>query len=389
MSAWPRVRDILIGLAALAVAAVSARGAASARLGIVIAHDQTISYATGEMTVLPEPGIGALSVLDLDASGPVLREVAAVPISVIGPPTSVALHPTKPLAIVTRAMRPEKIEGRMQHVPDRRVSLVRLEGDDRGVIATLEVGLQPSSVSISPDGHYALVTNRSEGTLSVIEITGTSLKERERVRIAQPGDSLSHVEISPDGTLALATLNQANATLLLRLDRQGHPEVVDRIEAGAGPYAARFMPDGRGAVVANIGSHDVVHLAIEDARLRVLQVNAVGRIPEGIDISPDGSWMAVSCMEGANLTDKSHPLYGRPGRVHLFRFAGGHYEPAGILEVGGGPQAAVFSPDGQRLLVTNTGKRQLLLYRRQADESWSLELTSKVPGEPIAARRRG
>ena len=356
---------------------------------LVIANDQTISYATGAMSVVSNPGAGSVSLLALGTNPPVLRHLAPVPVSVIGPPTSIALHPTRSLAIVTRAMQAEVRGGKMQHVPGRQVSLVNLAEEGGGVITTVAVGLQPSSVSISPDGSYALVTNRSDGTLSVLGVTETSLQERERVTVAKPEDSLAHVEISPDGKLGLVTLNKANEVLLLSLDLQGHPTVIDRVSKGSGPYAARFLPDGRGAAIANVVSNEVVFLSIKPDGFQVIESVQVGWIPEGIDVSPDGEWIAVSCVEGGNQTDKTHPSYGRPGQVYLLRRNGHGYSQAGILEVGGGPQAAVFSPDGNFLLVANTGAGRLLLFRREAEGFVNTGQRWSVPGEPISIRRAG
>ena len=223
----------------------------------------------------------------------------------------------------------------------------------------------------------------------MLGVTETNLQERERVTVAKPEDSLADVEISPDGKLGLVTLNKANEVLLLSLNLQGHPTVIDRVSKGSGPYAARFLPDGRGAAIANVVSNEVVFLSIKPDGFQVTQSVQVGWIPEGIDVSPDGEWIAVSCVEGGNLTDKTHPHYGRPGQVYLLRRNGQGYSQAGVLEVGGGPQAAVFSPDGNFLLVANTGAGRLLLFRREPERFVNTGQRWTVPGEPISIRRAG
>jgi DNA-binding beta-propeller fold protein YncE len=377
----------IIALFGLALAGRT-EGAAPVDNRLIVASDQSISYATGMMTVLEKPGIGSLLIIDLGVCPARTRAIPAVPVSVIGPPTSVALHPNAPLALVTSAMRAERVDGKMQHVPDKRVSLVQLDGAHPGVIATVEVGQQPSSVSFLPHGRTALVTNRSEGTISVLAVDTTGVKESARVAVAGPEDSLAHIEVSPDGTLAIATLHRANEVLLLNLAADGQPTIVDRAKGGSGPYAARFLPDGRRAVVAYIGSDEIVFYALENGRFRQTGTVSVGRIPEGIDVSPDGEWIAVNCMEGANLDDRTHPSFGEPGRVHLLRRNGEGYASAGVLEIGGGPQAAVFSPDGKFLLVTKTGGAQVVLYRQKQNTFVATGEQWAVAGEPIAARRK-
>ena len=355
---------------------------------LVVANDQSISYTSGKMAVLDMPRKGSLTVVDIGSRPRLARSIQQVPTSVIGPPTSIALHPTRPQALVVSAMRAQKTDGTMQHVPDDRVSLVWLgAGSGRAIIETIAVGRQPSSVSILPDGCAALVTNRAEGTISVLDLAGDRLRETARVAIAGPADSLAHIEISADGKWAIATLSQADEVLLLNLAADGTPKVIDRATGGRGPYAARFLPQGS-VVVANIVSNELTFFATGEGKLRATGAIPMGRIPEGIDVSPDGEWIAVSCMEGANLDDRSHPSFGVPGRVHLLRRIGTEYQKVDQIDIGCGPQTAVFSCDSRYLLVTRTGESRIALYVRErggfvpTGEEWD------VDGEPIAATRR-
>lgn len=78
-------------------------------------------------------------------------------IAVGGEPTSVAVHPTQPAALVT--------------VPDAdstrrgRVLFIDLRPDTRGrVLFSQAVGLHPDSVAVSPNGRWAVIANEGEGT---------------------------------------------------------------------------------------------------------------------------------------------------------------------------------------------------------------------------------
>jgi hypothetical protein len=93
-----RHRLIAFALALLAVVAgVSSAGAQIAVSG----NDNKVLLVNGVVTVVQNPPADTVSVIDLKASPPrVIGEVPA-PVSVVGPPLSVAVTPDESLAIVT------------------------------------------------------------------------------------------------------------------------------------------------------------------------------------------------------------------------------------------------------------------------------------------------
>jgi DNA-binding beta-propeller fold protein YncE len=267
------------------------------------------------------------------------------------------------------------------------VTLIRTDGGAEPVLATLEVGRQPSGVSFGPEGSYALVANRGDGSVSVLAIDGDVLREKTRIGLGTADDSLAHIEVSPDGKWALATFNATDVILLLRLDAEGTPAVVQRLSAGRGPYGARFFPDGRGAVVAHIGSDELVSFDLKEDALVEAGRLAVGRIPEGIDISGDGTRVAVSCLEGFALFDPAHPRYGQPARVILLKHEGNALVKVDEIAVPGGPQFAIFTPDGGHLLVAETSFRRLRVFRCDEGKLIATDQVLPLPGEPVAAQR--
>jgi 6-phosphogluconolactonase (cycloisomerase 2 family) len=349
---------------------------------VVCANDQSVVYRENAMHFREEPGKGSLTVLDFSRFPPVPREIANVPVTVIGPPTCVAVIPGKGRAIVTSAMIVRTVDGAQKHVPDTQVALVDL--DSGRVLGHFTTGLQPTGVTISPGGKIAYIANRADGSISVMTIGEDSLREKARVAVAEPADSLSHIEVSPDGRYAVATLTEAGAILVLKLD-DGSMETVGRIRRGEKPYAARFLPGGRMIAVADIGTDQVTLYSFSDGVAEVVRDFPVGRIPEGIDISGDGEWIAVSCFDGANLTDATHPKFGEAARIYLLRKGGEGYQPAGTIEIEGAPQFAVFSPDGKYLTVSQTGLQRIELFRRNENGFAPTGEFFPLPGEPVAA----
>jgi len=373
---FPRLASLLLAGLPLATHAANR---------LVCINDQTVTYATNEMIFLDQQAPGSATIVDLSTFPPKALTVEKVPGSVIGPPTSVACVPGKPLALVTNAMRGDKFSGVWKHSPDQTLTLLDL--DKPGIVAQIKVGSQPTGVSLLPDGKTAYVANRAEGTISVIDVSDTGLKERTRVKVAEPTDSLAHVQVSPDGKLAVATLNEAHTILLLKISPDGSPKVIQRIDHGKKPYPARFLPDGSGFAVTDIGTDSVSFYRLSGDKAEFVSEIPVGRVPEGLDISPDGQWVSVNCMEGANLTDKSNPKYGLPAKAFLIHRDGDSYKLVKTLEVEGGPQFAFFSPDGQYLVVSNTRLKHLSFYKVADGAFTDTGYRLPVDGEPVAIAR--
>lgn len=360
---------------------------------VVIGNDQSVRYRENRMEFLESSSPGSLTIRDFGTFPPAVREVSAVPLSVIGPPTCVALIPGSSLALVAQAMATGKRDGAYIHVPRSTVTLVDLNGV---ALTSITTGLQPSGVSVRKDGRIALVANRGEGTISVlqIELSPASVKEIARTKVAEPAESVAHVEISPDGRYAVATLSgpTAPAVLVLALDDAGDPTVIQRLPGGVTPYSVRFLPDGNGFFLADVGADDVALFDFSEGSAKLRQKFPVGRIPEGVDISADGEWVAVSCFQGANLLDQTHPKYGQGAEVFMLRreapkegIAGAVYRLETKIPVRGAPQFAVFSADGRYLVVSATSYQALDIYRRENGKFIKAGSSLEVNGEPVAA----
>jgi len=361
-------------------------GCALAGGPMICLNDQTVTYASNAMVFRDDPAPGSATFLDLETFPPSARTLEGVPSSVIGPPTTVALVPGTNRAIAVSSMRSQKADGKWSHVPVKTISLLAFDqGAAPRVAGQIEAGLQPSGLSIAPNGKTALIPNRAEGTLSVLAVDSSSLRELQRIKVCEPADSMAHVEISPDGLHAVATLNEARAVLLLGL--AGTPKVLQRIEHGKKPYAARFLPDGKSFAVADIGLDAVTIYKLTGDQAEAIADVPVGRIPEGLDVSPDGKWIAASCMEGANLTDKDHPKFGQPAKVFLIGKEKDAFKVAKVLEVEGGPQFAVFSANGDYLVVSNTRLKQLAFYKTDGGKFTDTGYRLPVDGEPVAIAR--
>jgi hypothetical protein len=107
--------------------------------------------------------------------------------------------------------------------------------------------------------------------------------------------------------------------------------------------------------VANIGigGGDSDTVSVIDVRAsppRVVNTVSVGQTPEGIKISPDGRYVAVTVMNGTNKP-KSSPFYNEAGKLLILRREGTELVKVAEAPVGKWCQGIAWSSDGQKVLA--------------------------------------
>lgn len=362
---WPP----LAGLGLSALLLLAAPAGAGAQIA-VSANDNKVVLEQGRTRIVRDAPPDTLSVIDLSVQPPRLRAETAVPASVVGPPTSVAITPDERLALVTANQRPDPADpGKL--VPGSTMAVVDLAANPPRVVATLPTGLGPAGVSINRAGTLALVANRAEGTVGIYRIHGGEVTPAGKVEIGPVGSEVSHVAFTPDGRHALVTRYGDHSVNVLRIEADGRVTKTDReITTGVRPYGLAVTPDGQWAVVANIGrgTGDADTVSLIDLRrepFRIVDTISVGQTPEGIAAAPDSRHVAVTVMNGSNKPPGS-PFHG-PGLVRMLRIQDGKLSVVSEARVGTWSQGAAFSPDGRTLLVGNMVERDISVLRVAED----------------------
>lgn len=356
---------------------------------IIAANDQRFTLTDGLGQVKENPGEGSLTLLDFSAFPPKVSHIENVPCSVIGPPTCVAVTPDESLAIVASAMKVDPDDSTRQ-VFDNRVSLVDLRSDKPGVIQQIEVGEQPSGVSISACGGFALVSNRQAGTVSLLAIKDRRLSVIDTCKIAEPGDGISDVAIWPDGKNAVASITEKNVLAVLQITADKLMDTGQRIETGVGPYKVEVASQGNRVIAANVGGHDnriVVLDATDRNNLKVIDRIFVGITPEDVTLSLNGEYAAVNCLQHthAKPTDAHRQQHGQ---VVLMRRQGDSFRICDRIQVNRIPQASVFSPDGKYLLVSSFEEKNITVYQISEDDRLEpTDIVIDLPGQPAALSR--
>lgn len=352
-------------LAALSVLALCAGIAAANAQIAVTANDAKVRLVDGVVQVVENPPADTVAILDLSTRVPTVRATLRVPTSVVGPPQSVAIAPDQSIALVTAANRLDPANPRAQ-IPNDQVTVIDLRADPPAVLATLSTGRGAAGVSINPAGTMAIVANRAEGSVSVLSIAGTTVTVGRKIQLGEANSGPSLAVFTPDGRRALVTRDNDHKISVLEIDGANVTYGGRDINAGLRPYGIDVSSRGRAAVVANIGigQGDADTISVIDLSLappRVVETITVGQTPEGIKISPDGRFVAVSVMEGSNKPAAS-PFFAPNGQLVVYRLRGVSLEEVARAPIGRWSQGIAWSPDGGRILVQNMVERDIQVF---------------------------
>jgi DNA-binding beta-propeller fold protein YncE len=380
---------IASALAAAVLVGASSRVAQAAPY-MIVGNDEKLLWDDNGKPVLSPPGKD--SVLIVDLANPLDPKIVAnLPLknSVVGPPVNVDIDPTGSIALVADSVDVVKDGNALKTVPDDKIYVIDLKANPPKLAATITGGKQPSGLSISPSGNLALVANRADKSISVLSIKGTDVKLIDTVPM---GDEVSHVAFTPDGKRALATKFTAHKISLLDVDGDKVTYTKLDLPAGLYPYNVAVVPGGKialtsdnGGAGSSDGSVDTTSVVdLEASPPRVIDRVVVGDGPEGLAVSPKGDLAVSVILAGSN--NKPAYYYHRNGHVAVLHIDGKKVTKGKDIEVGGLPEAAVFTPDGQYLLVGNYLDQDFSILKVSGTDVTDTGKRFKVPGHPASAR---
>lgn len=387
-------------LAAVLVAGSTA--AAYAQLA-VSANDAKVKLVNGKTEVVANPPRDTISIIDLRASPPKVLAEIDVPNSVVGPPSNVAVSPREEIVLVAGAMQIDPSDP-TKTIPDDKLTVIDIAplkpgilkrlGISKGtppapkVIATLQAGKGAAGVAINKAGTLALVANRSEGTVSAFAIAGTKVTAAGKVTVGGDKSGPSAIAFTPDGKSALVTLDNDNKIVVLAIEGDKVELTKRVISAGLRPYGLDIAAKGEVAVVANIGvgGGDADTISVIDLKVdppRVVNTYTVGQTPEGIKMSPDGKYVAVTVMNGTNKPSDS-PFFNQSGTLQIWTRNGTQLSKSGELPIGKWCQGIAWSNNSRTLLVQCMVEEEITVVRYSGLTGRSLQKvgTIKTKGGP-------
>jgi DNA-binding beta-propeller fold protein YncE len=357
---------------------------------MIVGNDEKLLWDDDGKPVLSPAGKDSVLIVDL-ANPEAPKIVANLPLknSVIGPPVNLDIDPTGSIALVADSIDVTKEGESLKQGPDNKVYVIDLKANPPKLAATITVGKQPSGLSISPDGKIALVANRVDNSIGVLSINGTDVKVIDTIAM---GDIVSHAAFTPDGKRALVTKFAAHKVSILEI--AGDKVTYNKLDLPTGlwPYNVVVAPNSKLALTADNGgagssdgSVDTVSVVDLEAKPpRIIDRVVVGDGPEGLAVSPKGNLAVAVILRGSN--NKKAYFYHRNGSVSVLRIDGKKVTKVQDVEVGGLPEAAVFTPDGRYLLVGNYLDSDFSILKVSGTKLIDTQKRFKVPGHPASAR---
>ena len=131
---------------------------------------------------------------------------------------------------------------------------------------------------------------------------------------------------------------------------------------------------------------DVVTLVDVSKRpFRAAQQISVSATPEGVAISPDGRWIAVSSMAGSNLLT-TDPGRHKLGTVSLFAIQNGWATKVSVVPGGEAAQGVVFTQDSKTVLVQFDVERAIAVYAIRDGKLVDTGERIKLAAGPVSIR---
>ncbi|HZG51361.1 MAG TPA: cytochrome D1 domain-containing protein [Pyrinomonadaceae bacterium] len=219
------------------------------------------------------------------------------------------------------------------------------------VAAQITTGAGHHEIAFSPDDRFAFVTNKTDGTLSVVE-TARLVK----VKDLKTGASPSSLAFSPLGR-AVYVAHEGDGRITV-VDPVSHA-VTATIAAKPGMGAIRFAPDGRHGFVVN-PKENVVHI-FDASTNRMLHHVAIADSPDQVVFTKQFAYVRSLGNEHVSLINLSQVGKGAV-ESSVARFPGGQKAPA---LASSRSTADVITPSAEEnaVLVANPADKMIYYYQ--------------------------
>lgn len=356
---------------------------------VVSAQDGKFVRVEGRAT-FPQPAPpDSLVVIDMSSFPPVIKgTVEGLEHTVQGPPQAVAITPDGKLAIVAAPTRYDYVA--KKELFDTFIQIVDIEASPPRMIAKLDVGAHTNGLSINRDGTLLLAAGH-DGTVKVLAIEGKNVRLLDQVKVADK--RLSGISFTHDGKAAIVAQRDENGAAVLSVDGTSVKLTKERISTGVNPYAVDISSDGKWAIIGCTGTGgrivadaDVVTLVDVSTRpFRAAQQISVPSTPEGVAISPDGRWIAVSSMAGSSLTPED-PGRNKIGKLVLFEIKDGWATKVNEVPGAEAAQGVVFSQDSKQLLLQMDVERAIGVFAVRDGKLVDTGERLKLAAGPVSIR---
>jgi len=158
------------------------------------------------------------------------------------------------------------------------------------------------------------------------------------------------------------------------------------------PYNIVVTPDGKLALVnetggggssdGNVDTTSVIDLSVNPPR--IIDHVVVGDGPEGLAISPKGNLAVAAILRGSNM--KKAFFAEKTGSLSILLIDGKKVTKTQDIEIGGLPEAVLFTPDGKYILAGNFLTQDFSILRVDGTKVTDTGKRFKLPGHPASGR---
>ena len=223
-----------------------------------------------------------------------------------------------------------------------------------GKVAAAQIGTGAGhhEIAFSADDRFAFVSNKADGTLSVIEVARLA-----KIKDLKTGAQPASLAFSPAGR-ALYVAHEGDGTITV-VDAERH-EILARMETKAGLVALRFAPDGRHGFAVN-QKENAVHI-FDASTNRLLHTVTVGKSPDQVAFTKQFAYVRSLGQEQVSMINLGHLGKGSVSEASVARFAGGQKAPA-MAASRSTADVVVPSAEESAVLVANPADKMIYYYQ--------------------------
>jgi YVTN family beta-propeller protein len=214
---------------------------------------------------------------------------------------------------------------------DNTVSLI--DANLLRVRATLPVCKQPEDIAILPDSSKAFVSCSGSSQVASIQLAGTDPKAQQKkedrvLALLDVGRTPVSLTLKPDGGEMIVCNFDADSISIIET---GNDEVGSSPEIGQHPSRGVVTLDNSRLYVSNFGSNSVAVFDIDMGR-RIATLN-VGSHPDGLALTPDQNYLLVVGTESGDVTviQKRRPRKLEPSEYSLLTLIPVGMQPNAIV----------------------------------------------------------
>jgi len=239
-----------------------------------------------------------------------------------------------------------------------------IQTSNNTVVDTVDVGPTPFGVAVTPNGDFAYIANAGSDTVSVIQTSNNTV-----VATVDVGQNPSGIAI-PNNTSVFVANSGGNTVSVIQISDN---TVIHTINVGMSPIGIAAGANGNSIYVANSASNTVSVMCVEDPTCPLVTID-VGEDPIDIATSTN-STLNLDLVYVTNQTSNTITIINHPFN-----------EIQATLNVADSPTGIAATPNGNLIYLThiNSSMGGLIEFGTTNEDGWSDESLFPTGDEPTS-----